>query len=86
MKIAKEEITNIQLLVDAICSKAIGSSDIDPNQVKLSLVSKNSREKAVQLTSTGARLRSELIMDYVYGRDKIFVEAVIQPSVVSYMK
>ncbi|CAH2350118.1 hypothetical protein CLIB1423_01S02894 [[Candida] railenensis] len=85
MKVSKDKIEDVEYLINVIIRKitgvegAVAASDSD--NIKLSLVSKSTRSNSVKLTpENGTRLSSGLIMDYIYSKDKIYVQAERQQS------
>lgn len=85
MKISKDKIEDIEYLVNVIIRKITGAEGAaaasDSDNIKLSLVSKSTRLNSVKLTpENGTRLSSGLIMDYIYSKDKIYVQAERQQS------
>lgn len=82
MKVTRDEIGSLEHLIGAIVSRTVKLmrlSTVDAARVKLTIVSKSSRDNAVLLTPDvdGTRLAAATIMDYVFSKDKIYVQAEI---------
>jgi hypothetical protein len=82
MKVTRDEIGSLEQLIGTIVSRTVKLmplATVDAARVKLAIVNKSNRDNAVLLTPDvdGTRLAAATIMDYVFSKDKIYVQAEI---------